>query len=257
MTLLEALKRKYKSPREAILRLGLDPELLKHPRLAFDAHGENEHHEHPKVRFEKYLAENLQGEAFVRAQQMLHSLEDSDGKTLNDYDRACEDETDPDHHGRQENPHDDRDEGHVENRLRRLAHVLREAGLGEDDVEEAVELARRDYKKNNWNLPRNATKGGIGGRFSEASDHRKMSRDARKRKLGRDGRDAANKRDFYARFPQARRLTAGSQLLAGIPSGPPDQPARGVRRIAVDAADDSAAADFHRRFPGASRIGIA
>ena len=247
MTLLEALKRKYKSPREAILRLGLDPELLKHPRLAFDAHGENEHHEHPKVRFEKYLAENLQGEAFVRAQQMLHSLEDSDGKTLNDYDRACEDETDPDHHA--DSPDHDRDEGHVENRLRRLAHVLREAGLGEDDVEEAVELARRDYKKNNWNLPRNATKGGIGGRFSEASDHRKMSRDARKRKLGRD---AANRRDFYARFPQARRLN-GSALEAGIASGPPDEPARRVRRIATDATDASAAADFYRRFPGAAR----
>ena len=250
--LLAALKKKFRRPQDALRALGLDEDLLRLPKLAFDAHGEPEH---PKVAFEKYLAQNLQGETFVRAQQMLHSLEDSDGKTLDDYDRACEDETDPDHHA--DSPDHDRDEGHVENRLRRLAHVLREAGLGEDDVEEAVELARRDYKKNNWNLPRNATKGGIGGRFSEASDHRKMSRDARKRKLGRDGRDAANKRDFYARFPQARRLTAGSQLLAGIPSGPPDQPARGVRRIAVDAADDSAAADFHRRFPGASRIGIA
>jgi hypothetical protein len=118
-------------------------------------------------------------------------------------------------------------------------------------VNEAVELARADYKRNDWGMPRNATKGGMGGRFSESNDHRKMSRDVRKLKLGRDG--AANERSFYARFPGARRLN-GSALEAGIASGPPDEPARRVRRIATDATDASAAADFYRRFPGAARI---
>jgi hypothetical protein len=103
------------------------------------------------LKLERLLAEHLSGEALEKAQHLLH--EHLGG---HDYDRAFDDEPDP---------------------FAKVRAFLREKGLSEDEVEEALAL------------PRNALSGGSGGAM--AKDRRQLANDAR---------------GFYRRFPEAQRI---------------------------------------------------
>jgi hypothetical protein len=224
-----ALKKKFRRPQDVLVALGLDENLLRlRPKLAMDSGGEN-----IKVRLEKFLCEHLQGEELEIARQMLHDLEAPNEGDIFDSEAEQND---------QDEIHRDQDE--IERRLDRAGSQLREHGLSEADIEEALDLARHHIRAgDNWGPPKNATKGGLGGRFSErqASDRKLMARDAR------------DERRFLDRFPEAKRL-AGAALEGGI-SGSAEELMRLRRgRIATDAASDQG---FFDRYPTAGRIGVA
>jgi len=146
-----------------------------------------------------------------------------------------------------ENPTSLKGNPDIDSRLDKIRRLLHEAKLGDEDIEEALDIARRGLEadaRDHWDLPRNATRAGMGGRFSEAgaADRKRIARDARA--------------SFKQRFPEiaSARLT-GTPLEAGICAGE-DLARVHRRRIATDEASAAKAAKgFFDRYPGAARIG--
>ena len=97
-------------------------------------------------------------------------------------------------------------------------------------------------------FPRNALRGGFGGRFSEdeREDLKKVMEDhkARRRRMAGDARRRAQA--FDRRFAGAARLGGGSLVETSWGDPVP------ARRGAIDAAAETS---FFERFPEASRIG--
>ncbi len=206
--LLRALKAKYRRPREVLRALGLDQSLLNIPRLALDS--ANGGGTSSLAELEKLLARTFSGPQFQRAMELLNGALNAD--------MPEDDETE------QEESEDENDvDEEAERHKRWVADVLsRKAGL--DDHEIAAAL--RD-------LPRNAIKGGMGGRLAEraeARDRKRIARDERRRAA------------FDERFGTSR-LNTPSLIETSYGDSVPS------RRIAV------ASDDFLSRFPGAARIG--
>jgi hypothetical protein len=200
-----ALRKKFKTPREALRALGLDQRFLDVPRLALDsASGGGTS---SRAELEKLLARAFSGHEFQRAMELLNGALNADMPEVEQ--EESEDENDVDEE--------------AERHKRWVADVLsRKAGLDDQEIAEAL----RD-------LPRNAIKGGMGGRLAEraeARDRKRIARDERRRAA------------FDERFGTSR-LNAPSLIETSYGDSVPS------RRMAV------ASDDFLSRFPGAARIG--
>ncbi len=211
----DALRKKYRTPKDALKALGLDPSLLDASRLAFD--GKRKARDSvlspdsdgaSLAALEKLLAEHLDGEVFQRAQRMIE---------------AAMHEAGVEHDGEvvDEEPADDREEMPDEEKrlfrrwqMKGLAdHCIGEKGWSVNDVRTMFE--HPDF------LPKSGieTGGAGGGALAEDIDwtmeqlegvgtggtniYREMpqSKD-RKRRMAKDRqRKLALDRDFNERFP--------------------------------------------------------
>ena len=228
-----ALRRKYKTPRAALQALGLPESLISVKRLAFDQRNIG-----PipgttaKMRLEEMLCTVLSGHELQRARDLLHSIDADDGE-------ADEGELE------QQEAEDGEDDEETEEQLReqrrktmaKVADFFADRkNMSPDQIEDAM-----------LDFPRNALRGGFGGRFSEdeREDLKKVMEDhkARRRRMAGDAR--RRQHAFDSRFAGAARVT-GTLLETSYGSPMPE------RRVADDGAAER---NFLKRFPQAARIG--
>ena len=125
----DALRQKYKTPREALKALGLDESLLDASRLAFDAKRkardsvlspDSDHSEYRAL--SELLAQNLEGELHETAQRLLDRLHGKSEET----DGVIDEEPDE----REDEPDEDRDEQQRQKR-KEVMRMLAEKGRDE------------------------------------------------------------------------------------------------------------------------------
>jgi hypothetical protein len=232
-----ALRRKFKTPREALQALGLPESLLDIKGLAFDQALPGTS---AKVKLEEILCQILSGAELQHARDLLHGIDADDGEATNgelEQEEAEDDEDVDEEEGEEERR---------EHRKRTMAKVAdwlaREKHLNDEEIFDAM----KDFPAPGLEH--------IGGRLAEDLEQvmeswkdrrRRMARDAKKRALAADRAEAS----LLQHFPEAARLFAGSGLEAGIGGAEAEQ------RLAMDAA----AADgdsFAEMFADAARIRI-
>ncbi len=213
-----ALRRRFKTPKDVLKKLGLDERLLSIPRLAFDQRnigaipGTSS-----KMELEEMLCTVLSGHELQRARDLLHSIDADDGEQL-----GAEDDEDVD------------EEALREERRRAMARtagfLADRKGMSEDDIAETLS----DFPKNGLEH--------LGGALDDDLERlmkerrRSMATDATRRRLA-----------FDRRFPESGRVGGGSVSVATHYGDP--VPARRI------GADSAGAKSFYERFPGAQRIG--
>ncbi len=213
-----ALRRKFKTPREALRALGLDQSLLNVPSLAMDGAIDEMG---SRAELEKLLATVLSGHQYQRACELLNGAINAEHEIAGNV-------------GEGENIEAEDDEGESEEVLRARRKLLMkkiadwlstEKGL--DEFEIAASLA--DFPKNGIEH--------VGGAVDD--DLERVMKDRRRRMAT----DAKQKRQaFDSRYPQAARLS-GTALETSY--GDPIPSRRAV---------DSSADGFNDRFPEAARI---
>jgi len=233
-TLRDALRRKFKTPREALRALGLDEKLLDVPRLAYDGarKGRDEMPDEAalnnepdpavlRVKLEKLLCENLDGAALQTARDLLsHHL----GELTGEYDRAASDEDDDE---------DDGEESEEALRERRKKIMGRVADWLSERQQMSDEMIERELA----DFPRNGLEH-VGGALDDdlaqvmEQRRRRMASDTKKRQQA-----------FDEMFPEARRLT-GTLLETSYGVQPERPPCANF-------------AGFYEMFPQARRIGVA
>ena len=228
-----ALRRKYKTPRAALQALGLPESLIASNALPSisETLGRSRARRR-RCKLEELLCTVLSGHELQRARDLLHSIDADDGE-------ADEGELE------QQEAEDGEDDEETEEQLREqrrktMANVADffadRKNMSPDQIEDAM-----------LDFPRNALRGGFGGRFSEdeREDLKKVMEDhkARRRRMAGDAR--RRQHAFDSRFAGAARVT-GTLLETSYGSPMPE------RRIADDGAAER---NFLKRFPQAARIG--
>lgn len=218
-----ALRRRFKSPREAMEALQLDPSLINIKRLsghmAFDAATGGS----AKAELEKILAGILDGAEFQRAQELLHSIEAGDDDRGERYAEAIDEETD--------------EEARREQRrgmMTKVADFLAtEKGYDEKEITDFLS----DFPKTGLEH--------LGGALAEdlekvMKDRRGPAGDARRRRA-HDAQLASDAGAFVRAFPEVARIeNAPGFGDCATPS-----------RMATDADSSSY---FYELFPEARRI---
>ena len=262
--LAEELKKRFRTPKDALLRLGLDPTLLDIKHLASDAKQRARREAARKgmaidgigTPEELRAARDLHGEEFEREQRridnqmteegMVEDWRDEIGPTLEEM---------AEKHGRRAT-------------MDRFSRFLSDkAGWSHDQIHEMLKA---------WPLPKNALEGGMGGELAGDDEERAAlaedidwtmaqltgeggssttgpgyedspkagdKRRAHDRKLALD---AKRERNFLRRFPEAARLQARPGDFCNFGDRQPEP-------LAMDEADDS---EFFKMFPMARRLGV-
>lgn len=230
-----ALRRRFKSPREALSALGIDQALLDIPRLGFAFDARNGRDGMPGglnnevdpgallVELEKLLVENLSGGALERAREILDQHLGG-----GEYDGAASDEDDDEDNYDDDDDYDDDEEERRETRRNMMAKtadfLATKKGLDESEIAATL----RDFPKNGLEH--------LGGALAEDLEHVMQDR---RRRMARDTRKT--RQAFDAMFPGAARV---EEILYGVESE--------RRSIAPDDRDR-----FYELWPEARRIGIA
>jgi hypothetical protein len=239
------LRKRFKSPYEALDRLGIPRRLLRAPGLAYDAAAVNS-----KTKLDDLLAQHLSGFELQRARDLLRGIDPRNPDGSWDPETAA---------GSDEEQNVEVAEDEVDRRVERALDRLRPY-LSEDDLEEALPLVEgyireqlRDRRNGDTSLPRNALHEGMSGRLGEKGWDQER---AEKRQAARDRQMARDERSFARHFPEVKRLM-GTPLEAGLTS----ELERCARMQPLTeraiAADAKGAKGFSARFPTAARIGVA
>jgi GNAT superfamily N-acetyltransferase len=134
---------------------------------------------------------------------------------------------------------DDDEEDEIDERVRKL---LRGKGLADDDVEKAIELARKDREEARDSRPQPATRGGFGGRFSGAT------KDVESEYGG------GHLLDLPDYTPDPDRFGSGYDPLKGRDPAR-NLPGRGISRTLSNDAAIASDAEFAREYPGIENVG--
>jgi hypothetical protein len=225
-----ALRAKFRTPRDAILALGLSTDLINVKHLALDAalkrgtrgraHDAAEGISRTaegigaaaegelRVALEEVICEALSGQEQQRALEILAQHLPAGYVPREE----AEDE-------------EEADRGRREASREAMRELLKARGASDNELEELFQM----IDGLDGDLPRNGTAGGAGGRLADKARDRRLAR------------DAAIERDFYALFPEAARLD-GTPLYGEQPD----------RSIATDGA--GSVASGYDYFPSAARI---
>jgi hypothetical protein len=176
------LRKKFRSPRDAILALGLDEyKIAKRPRksgMAFDAEMQGMSAERC-AKLDAMLKDMLDPEEYARASRLMTGDDDLDEK-----DKSGETwDAEP------------------------VKELLRTRGMSEDDIETVLDMMPDIPGNGEGGMGRSAMQGGMGGKAPrETGGHQIGAMDRRRMHTAVLGMDAASTKRLFETFPEMRRI---------------------------------------------------
>ena len=200
LTLKEALRRKFGTPKNVLRALQLPESLLDIRGMALD--GAMPGGMTSKVMLDKLLAQHLSGHALQQARDLLNSIDPDDGERTDPFEEGAVDEDDDDETKRASR----------RDMMMRAADVLAKKGFDEKEIFDVL----REFPSNGLENLGGALAEDLRKVMSVMSDRRRRTgHDEKRRQLAADRANSS----LLEFFPEAARLN-GTALEAGIGAAP-------------------------------------